>query len=151
MEANMKILVINGPNLNNLGKRDPAQYGKDTLADIEKRIREKAKALGVEVDFFQSNHEGGIIDYLQASAPAASGIIINAGAFTHYSIAVRDALADSRLPFIEVHLSNIHAREEFRHHSVMAAIAVGQIAGLGWRGYIYALEHLVARLSEAKA
>ncbi|MBM3933706.1 MAG: type II 3-dehydroquinate dehydratase [SAR202 cluster bacterium] len=146
----MKILVINGPNLNNLGKRDPAQYGKDTLADIEKRIRDRAAALKVEVDCFQSNHEGAIIDFLQATAPSASGIIINAGGLTHYSIAIRDALADSRLPFIEVHLSNIHAREEFRRHSVMASIAVGQIAGLGWRGYVYALEHLVSRLTEAK-
>lgn len=140
----MKILIINGPNLNNLGKRDPEQYGSDTLADINARIQQLANELGVEVDFFQSNHEGTIIDHLQVSSSEASGIVINAGALTHYGWAMRDALADTKLPFVEVHLSNVHAREEHRHHSVIAAVADGQIAGLGWRGYLYALDYLVA-------
>jgi len=145
----VKILVVNGPNLNNLGKRDPAQYGSDTLADIEGRIVARAKELGVDIGFFQSNHEGAIVDHLQASAADASGIIINAGALTHYGLSLRDALADSKLPFVEVHLSNIHAREEFRHHSVFVDIAKGQIAGLGWRGYIYALDYLVDTLGNS--
>ena len=145
----MKILVINGPNLNNLGKRDPSQYGSDTLADIETRVRQRADELGLEIDFFQSNHEGAIVDHLQASAPEVSGIVINAGALTHYGLSMRDALADTKLPFVEVHLSNIHAREEFRHHSVVASIAAGQIAGLGWRGYLYALDYLVSIIEQS--
>lgn len=144
----MKVLVINGPNLNMLGKREARYYGVMTLADIEERIRDRAQALGLEVEFFQSNHEGAMVDYIQAAAPDAAGIIINAGALTHYGLSLRDALVDSRLPVLEVHLSNIHAREEFRHHSVVAPIAVGQIAGLGWQGYIFALEYLATRLRE---
>ncbi len=139
----MRILIVNGPNLNRLGMRDPSQYGSDTLADIETRISERAESLGVEVDFFQSNHEGEIVDFLQGAASDAAGLVINAGALTHYGISLRDAIADTGLPFVEVHLSNIHAREEFRHHSVMASLAKGQIAGLGWRGYLYALDYLV--------
>ena len=144
----MKILVINGSNLNNLGKRDPEQYGTDTLAEIEQRIRDKAAAVGVEVDLLQSNHEGAIIDHLQAAAPSASGVIINAGALTHYGLSMRDALVDAGLPVVEVHLSNIHARESFRRRSVVAPIAIGQIAGLGWRGYLYALDFLATRLRD---
>ena len=139
----MRILIVNGPNLNRLGMRDPSQYGSDTLADIETRIRERAESLGVEVEFFQSNHEGEIVDFLQGAASNAAGLVINAGALTHYGISLREAIADTGLPFVEVHLSNIHAREEFRHHSVMASLAKGQIAGLGWRGYLYALDYLV--------
>ncbi len=139
----MRILIVNGPNLNRLGMRDPSQYGSDTLADIETRISERAESLGVEVEFFQSNHEGEIVDFLQGAASNAAGLVINAGALTHYGISLRDAIADTGLPFVEVHLSNIHAREEFRHHSVMASLAKGQIAGLGWRGYLYALDYLV--------
>ena len=139
----MRILIVNGPNLNRLGMRDPSQYGSDTLADIETRLRERAESLGVEVEFFQSNHEGEIVDFLQGAASNAAGLVINAGALTHYGISLRDAIADTGLPFVEVHLSNIHAREEFRHHSVMASLAKGQIAGLGWRGYLYALDYLV--------
>ena len=146
----MRILVINGPNLNMLGKRDPSHYGHDSLDAIEGRVGDRAKELGVEVTFFQSNHEGAIVDYLQASAAEADGVIINAGALTHYGLSMRDALADSRLPVVEVHLSNIHAREEFRRRSVIASIAVGQIAGLGWRGYLLALEYLVASLRETR-
>ena len=144
----MKILVINGPNLNMLGRREASYYGVKTLSDIEVLIKGKADDLGVEIAFFQSNHEGAIVDYLQDSASDASGVIINAGALTHYGLSLRDALVDSRLPIVEVHLSNIHAREEFRRQSVVAAIAVGQIAGLGWQGYIFALEYLATHLGE---
>jgi 3-dehydroquinate dehydratase-2 len=144
----MKILVINGPNLNMLGKRDPELYGREGLAEIEQRLRDKAGEVGVEVELFQSNHEGAIVDHLEASAPSASGVIINAGALTHYGLSMRDALVDAGLPVVEVHLSNIHGRESFRRRSVVAPIAVGQIAGLGWRGYLYALEYLAAYLQE---
>ena len=144
----MKLLVINGPNLNNLGRRDASHYGMTTLAQIEDALRDRASELGVDVDFFQSNHEGEIIDFIQRSTDGANGIAINAGALTHYGLSIRDALTDSRLPIIEVHLSNIHARDEFRRHSVIADIAVGQIAGLGWLGYIYALDFLAAYLGE---
>ncbi len=146
----MKILVINGPNLNNLGKREPGYYGVKTLTDIEDLIQKKAQDLDTLVEFFQSNHEGAIVDCIQTEAQDADGIVINAGALTHYGISLRDALADSRLPFIEVHLSNIHARETFRHHSVVAELAVGQIAGLGYKGYLYALEFLVEQIKESR-
>ena len=137
----MRVLVINGPNLNMLGAREPSHYGVKTLEDILEALEEAARDLDVELEAFQSNHEGAIIDYVQVNAPDASGIIVNAGALTHYGLALRDALIDSRLPIIEVHLSNIHAREEFRRRSVLADVAVGQIAGLGWKGYLYALEY----------
>ena len=146
----MKILVINGPNLNNLGKREPGYYGVKTLTDIEDLIQKKAQDLDTLVEFFQSNHEGAIVDCIQTEAQDADGIVINAGALTHYGISLRDALADSRLPFIEVHLSNTHAREAFRHHSVFAELAVGQIAGLGYKGYLYALEFLVEQIKESR-
>ena len=142
----MKVLVINGPNLNNLGRRDTSHYGVTTLAQIEDALRERASELSVDVDFFQSNHEGEIVDFIQKSTDGADGIVINAGALTHYGMSMRDALTDSRIPIVEVHLSNIHARDEFRRHSVIADIAVGQIAGLGWRGYLYALDFLAAHL-----
>ena len=142
----MNFLVLNGPNLNMLGKREASYYGVMTLESIQEEIKTKARELDVDVEFFQSNHEGALVDYIQAHSSGASGIIINAGALTHYGISLRDALADSRLPFVEVHLSNIHAREEFRHRSMIAAIAAGQIAGLGWRGYLFALEYLAAQV-----
>ncbi len=145
----MTYIVINGPNLNALGRRDPTQYGRMTLAQIEDRIRERAAQLGVEVAFFQSNYEGALIDHLQQHGPTAQGVIINPGAFTHYSLALRDALADLSTPIVEVHLSNIHAREEFRRRSVTAEVARGLISGLGWHGYLLALEHLV-RLSKGE-
>ena len=132
-----------------LGKREASHYGVKTLAGIEELVSDKARDLNVDVEFFQSNHEGAIVDYLQQAAPDASGIIINAGALTHYGISMRDALTDSRLPIVEIHLSNIHAREEFRRHSVIADIAMGQIAGLGWQGYVFALEYLAAHLKQA--
>jgi 3-dehydroquinate dehydratase-2 len=119
-----------------------------TLPEIETQISRKAEELVVAVDYFQSNSEGAIIDYVQDKSAEAQGIIINAGAFTHYSYALRDALVDSRLPVVEVHLSNIHAREGWRSHSVIADIARGQIAGLGWRGYVAALEILAALVKE---
>ena len=138
----MKILVINGPNLNMLGQRDPTIYESMSLADIEARIKERALELGVEVAFFQSNSEGSIIDFLQTSAPSANGIVINPGALTHYGLSLRDALVDTGLPVVEVHISNIHARERWRRRSVVAAVAAGQVSGLGWRGYVSALEFL---------
>ncbi len=144
----MKILVINGPNLNMLEKRESTLYGVKSLADIEVLIEEKARDLDVDIETFQSNSEGAIIDYLQEAASDAEGIVVNAGALTHYGLSLRDALVDSRLPIVEVHLSNIHAREEFRRRSVVADIAQGQIAGLGWRGYIFALEFLVGTLRQ---
>ena len=142
-----RILVINGPNLNNLGNRDASMYGRVTLSEIERSVRDRASALGVEVGFYQSNHEGALIDWVQRESGAADGIVLNAGALTQIGYPLLDALLDAGLPFVEVHLSNIHAREEFRRKSVFAAYAVGQIAGLGWKGYIYAVEHL-AELSK---
>ena len=144
----MKILIINGPNLNNLGRRDPGHYGSATLSEIEEAVATKAGDLNVEVAFFQSNHEGDIVDFIQKSADGSDGIIINAGALTHYGLSMRDALTDAGLPIIEVHISNIHARDEYRRHSVVADMAVGQIAGFGWRGYLYALDFLVANIGE---
>lgn len=146
----MNILVINGPNLNNLGRRDAAHYGTTTLAEIEARLRARAAELGADVVVFQSNHEGAIVDFIQRETDGANGVIVNAGALTHYGYSMRDALADARLPIVEVHLSNIHARDEYRRHSVVADMAEGQIAGLGWRGYLYALDYLVSRLTETE-
>ncbi len=140
----MKVLLINGPNLNMLGTREPEIYGHDTLFDIVTRVEKRAGELGLEVVPFQSNHEGAILDFLQENRGGASGIIMNLGAFTHYSYALRDAIADSALPAVEVHISNVYAREEFRHKSVTAPVAKGMITGLGWRGYIFALEYLAA-------
>ena len=144
----MKILVINGPNLNNLGRRDPGHYGSTTLSEIEKAVAEKAGDLNAEVAFFQSNHEGDIVDFIQKSTDGSDGVIINAGALTHYGLSMRDALTDAGLPIIEVHISNIHARDEYRRHSVVADMAVGQIAGFGWHGYLYALDFLVKHIRE---
>ena len=140
----MKILVVHGPNLNMLGSRRGAVYGDKTLDEIDSLLQKRARELGVELETLQSNHEGALVDFIQEKSPEATGIIINPGALTHYGLSLRDALADTSLPIIEVHLSNIHAREEFRQQSVIAPIARGQIAGLGWRGYIAALEIIAA-------
>ncbi len=139
----MKVLVVNGPNLNLLGMRDPGQYGSETLDEICGRVRARAAEMGVELEFFQSNHEGSIIDFLQQSARGADGLVINPGALTHYGLSLRDAVADAGVPFVEVHLSDIHSREEFRRHSVLEDIALQQIAGHRGDGYVMALEALV--------
>ncbi|MDA8195832.1 MAG: type II 3-dehydroquinate dehydratase [Actinomycetota bacterium] len=139
-------LVINGPNLNLLGTREPAIYGSKGLSDIEGELREWSSAKGVEVSFIQSNHEGVIVDEIQGARGRYDAIVINPGALTHYSIAMRDALIAVEVPFIEVHLSNVYAREEFRHKSVISDVAVGKIVGLGAIGYRLALEALLERV-----
>lgn len=136
----MKFLVINGPNLNMLGTREPEKYGTTTLADIEKEIEAHAKKKGVEVDFYQSNIEGEIVTAIQKAKGIYDGIIINPAAYTHTSVALRDAILAVELPAVEIHLSNIHSREEFRHHSFTAPVCVGQITGFGKFGYIMALD-----------
>jgi 3-dehydroquinate dehydratase II len=138
-----KIVVISGPNLNLLGTREPHIYGTRSLADLERMVREKAAALQVEVVFYQSNHEGEIVDFLQREAPGSAGIVINPAALAHYSLALYDCLQALRLPVVEVHISNIHAREEFRSHSLTARAARGVIAGLGFDGYLMAMEFLI--------
>ncbi len=143
-----RVLVVHGPNLNTLGRREPAIYGTMTLAEIDGRLQTRGAELGCEVRPFQSNSEGALIDFLQAEAERALGIVINPGGLTHTSVALRDAVAGTGRPAIEVHLSNIHAREPFRHTSLLAPICRGQILGLGWRGYLYALEAIVALAGE---
>ena len=142
------ILVLHGPNLNALGRRDRHHYGVLTLDDINRRIAERAGALSVSIECFQSNHEGALVDKLQERAGSIDGVVINAGALTHYGLSLKDALTDAGVPVVEVHLSNIHAREEWRRHSVLADTARGQIAGLGWRGYTAALEALAGIIDE---
>lgn len=141
-----QILVIHGPNLNLLGRREPEIYGTSSLEEINRQLEELGKRYSVELDFFQSNHEGEIIDRIHAAFGVAQGILINPGAFTHYSIAIRDALSAVEIPAVEVHLSNIHAREEFRKHSVVAPVAVGQISGFGTHSYVLGLLALVEHL-----
>jgi 3-dehydroquinate dehydratase II len=136
----MRVLVLNGPNLNLLGQREPEIYGKTTLADIESEMRAKASLLKVELDFRQSNHEGEIVEWIQSAIVTFDAIILNAGAYTHTSVAIRDAIAACKVPTIEVHLSNIYAREEFRHRSLLSAVCRGQITGLGKYSYLCALE-----------
>lgn len=139
-------MLVNGPNLNLLGVREPGVYGSDSLETINSEVAARAAALGCSVDFFQSNSEGGIVDRLHSAMGQYDGLIINPGAYTHYSIAIRDAIAAVKLPAVEVHLSNVYGREEFRHTSVIAPVCVGQIAGLGKIGYILALEALMEAL-----
>ena len=141
-----KILVMNGPNLNLLGTREPEIYGSLTLADIHERLRQRANEADLDIEFMQSNHEGVLVDAIQRARRTVDYIILNAGAFTHYSIALRDAIAAVDVPVIEVHLSNIHQREEFRHHSVIAPVVWGQVAGLGAESYMAALEAIICRM-----
>lgn len=140
-----KILVLHGPNLNLLGTREPALYGSETLADINRKLTAEANANGAQLEIFQSNHEGALIDRVQvAKQQKIDWIIINPAGYTHTSVALRDALSGVGIPFIEVHLSNIHARESFRHHSYFSDIACGSIVGLGSSGYFAALRHILA-------
>jgi len=145
-EEEMRILIIHGPNLNMLGQRSQELYGDKGLEEINSLLQSQASDIGAELRIYQSNSEGSLIDFIQQEAPNSAGIVINPGALTHYGLSLRDALADTRLPIIEVHLSNIYAREEFRRHSLIAPVAKGQISGLGWRGYLAALRLLVAEL-----
>lgn len=142
----MRILVIHGPNLNILGKRNKVIYGEKTLDEINELIKQHAAEIDAEVVITQANSEGDLVDFIQKESGGSDGIIINAGALTHYGLSLRDALLDANLPVVEVHLSNIYAREEFRQRSVIAPVAKGQVTGLGWRGYIAALRTLVAEL-----
>lgn len=143
-----KIFVFNGPNLNLLGQREPAIYGRDTLADLEQRCRGEGTRLGVDVDCRQSNHEGQLVDWLHEAGRAvqagtALGVVLNAAAYTHTSVALHDAIKGAAVPVIELHLSNVHAREAFRHHSYIAPVARGCIVGLGVRGYLLAIQALL--------
>lgn len=142
----MRVSVLNGPNLNLLGTREPEVYGSRTLSDIETAVRTRAKDLGVDVDWHQTNHEGHLVDLVQGLAKAADGALVNAAALTHTSIALRDALLAVRIPFVEVHLSNIFAREAERRHSMLADLAVGLVAGFGTQSYLLGLEALVQHL-----
>lgn len=145
----MKILLLNGPNLNLLGTREPATYGRETLADIENRLAGIAREEGVELSCRQSNQEGQLIDWIHEAKAEHSGIIINAGGYTHTSVALRDAIAGIALPTVEVHISNIHAREEFRHRSLLAPVCLGMVCGLGTDGYEWALRAMVRKLKNS--
>ena len=142
----MRILVLHGPNLNQLGKREPEVYGRTTLSEIQATLSELGESLGASVESFQSNHEGALIDRIHSAMGEVDGILINPGGLTHTSVSLRDALVGSEIPFVEVHLSNVHAREEFRHRSLIADVAVGQVSGLGAIGYELGLRGLLARL-----
>lgn len=145
-----KVLVLHGPNLNLLGTREPEIYGSATLADINEMLKKRAEEAGLGIEFLQSNHEGVLVDAVQAARGKYDYIIFNAAAFTHYSIALRDAIAAVEVPVIEVHISNIHQREEFRHTSVLAPVAWGQICGLGVASYMAALEAIIFRLKSKR-
>jgi 3-dehydroquinate dehydratase-2 len=139
-----RVLVLNGPNLNMLGTREPGTYGTETLAQIEKMVKAEGKALGLTVTARQSNHEGELVTWIQEAGAAGAGVILNAGAYTHTSLALRDAISGARARVVEVHLSNVHAREAFRHHSLLAPVAQGVICGFGPLSYDLALEALLA-------
>ena len=143
-----RLLVLHGPNLNLLGTREPDVYGRVTLAEIDKALADKAQAAGAELSSFQSNHEGAIVDRIQqARTEQVEFVLINPAAYTHTSVAIRDALAGVALPFVEIHLSNVHKREAFRHHSYFSDLAEAVICGLGWKGYLYALDFALERLA----
>lgn len=144
-----RLLIINGPNLNMLGTREPGIYGATTLQDVEELCRKAAAEAGFEAELLQSNHEGVIIDAIHAARATADGIVINPAAYTHTSVAIADALRAAELPVVEVHISNVHTREEFRHHSYVSPAAVAVIAGAGLNGYRYAVDHLASLLREA--
>ena len=146
-----RLLLLNGPNLNLLGTRQPEVYGRDTLPEIEARCAEHAARRGFDLTAKQSNHEGALVDAIHEARTECAGIVLNAGAYTHSSIALRDAIASVELPTVEVHLSNIHARERFRHRSHIAPVALGQIAGFGPFGYLMAIDALAAHLEESPA
>ena len=145
-----QILVLNGPNLNLLGTREPEVYGRDTLADIVRDLHEHGAKHGAELRDVQSNHEGALVDALHEARAWADGVVLNAGAFTHYSIALRDAIAAAELPTVETHLSNTHAREAFRHQSVIAAVCLGVVAGFGRDSYVIALDGLIRHLERRR-
>lgn len=147
----VSLLVLNGPNLNMLGLREPAVYGRDTYADVEERCRATGRALGAAVEVRQSNHEGVLVDWIQGARGTVAGLVINPGAYTHTSIALRDAIAAAEVPTVELHLSNVFARESFRHHSHVSPVAVGVICGFGVAGYEWALRALHARVTAGAA
>ena len=143
----MKFLLINGANLNILGLREPEKYGNTSLADIERSVIERGKELGAEVEVYQSNHEGEIVDKIQSARGNYDGILINAGGYTHTSVVIRDAIASVQIPTVEIHMTNIHAREEFRHTSLISGVCVAQVVGFKEQSYLLALEGLVKLLS----
>lgn len=150
----INVHVLNGPNLNLLGRREPDVYGRLTLPDVEQLVREKAEALNVSITFRQSNHEGNLVDWIQEAGAQGAGVVINAGAYTHTSIALRDAIAGSGAPTVEVHISNVHARDSFRHRSLIAPVCVGVICGFGSMSYLLGLEAIhrvmIERSQQAK-
>jgi 3-dehydroquinate dehydratase-2 len=144
----MRIAIVHGPNLRLLGRREPAVYGTDTLEDVERAVEALASQLGTEVEFFQSNHEGSILDFVEEAAARVDGFVVNPGALTHTSVALRDGLLGVELPFVEVHLSNTAAREPFRRHSYLADVAVGVVYGFGVQSYLLGLRGLVSRIEK---